>query len=192
VRDTYDITLDRSAIRPSEPQVRVGVYDFATGQRLTSTQGDNPTIGSVMLPARPGGVAPNPVTYHFETYFTLSGYEIDRVALAANDLLSLTLYWRVDGQSPKDYSIFTHILGQQDALWGQVDRQLPTTTWQPGQVISDTYVIPIKPGTPPEVYEIEIGAYDLSDNFKRLNIWGEDRQFVGNRLLLRKIRVVGK
>jgi hypothetical protein len=192
VRDTYDITLDPSALRPSEPQVRVGVYDFVTSKRLVSAQGDNPTIGSVALPARSGGIAPNPVTYHFETYFTLSGYQIDRVTLAANDSLSLTLYWRVDGPSPKDYSIFTHILGQQDALWGQVDRQLPTTTWQPGQVIRDTYVIPIKPGTPPEVYEIEVGAYDLSDGFKRLNIWGGDRQFVGNRLLLRKIRVVGK
>jgi len=82
VRDRYDITLDPSAIRPSEPQVRVGVYDFASGQRLASAQGDNPTIGTLHLPARAGGVAPNPVTYRFETYFTLSGYQIDRVCSA--------------------------------------------------------------------------------------------------------------
>jgi 4-amino-4-deoxy-L-arabinose transferase-like glycosyltransferase len=192
VRDVYQITIDPSAIRPSKPEVRVGVYDFANGKRLPSAQGDNPVIGSVILPALPGSDEPNPVTFHFENYFSLSGYRIEQVALRSGEALSLTLYWHADNPPPKDYSVFTHVLGQNDALWAQVDRQLPMTQWRPGQVITDIHVLQLKPDTPPEVYQIEIGAYDLSDNFKRLNIWSADGQFIGDRLLLRKIRVLGR
>jgi hypothetical protein len=127
-----------------------------------------------------------------ENYFSLTGYQIDRVAVPAGEAFTLTLYWRAHRPAPKDYSIFTHVLGKHDALWGQVDRQLATTTWQNDQISADVYRIQVKPETPPDVYDIEIGAYDLSDNFKRLNVWGADGQFVGNRILLRKIRVLGK
>jgi hypothetical protein len=195
VRETYRIKITDTAIGPSQPELRVGVYDFATGQRLPARRGaqamgDNPTIGSLQLLANIKQNEPIPVTFNFEKYFALTGYQIENVVVRAGESLTLTLHWQAHSVVPKDYSIFTHVLGKPDSLWGQVDRQQPMTTWQVGQRVADVYVIQVKPETPPEVYDIEIGAYDLSDNFKRLNVWGVDGQFVGDRVLLRKIRVV--
>lgn len=197
VRDVYEIKIDPSAIAPSQPQIHVGVYDFATGRRLNAmangqSLGDNPLIGQIDLLAKSPSGSVTPVLFNFDNYFRLTGYQIDQVAVRAGDSFTLTLHWQAQGAAPKDYSIFTHVLGKNDSLWGQVDRQLPMTRWQKNQSIEDTYVIPVKPETRPEVYEIELGAYDLSDNFKRLGIWSENGQFVGDRVLLRKIRVLGK
>ncbi|MBI1800592.1 MAG: hypothetical protein HYR71_03065, partial [Chloroflexi bacterium] len=137
-----------------------------------------------------GGTTPNPLHFTFEDYFTLTGYWLDPVAVRAGHAFTLILYWEARKPAPKDYSIFTHVLRQDESLWGQLDRQLPTTTWQAGQRVVDTYVIQVKPETPAGVYEIEVGAYDLTDNLKRLNIWDSKGQFAGDRVLLRKIRVL--
>jgi 4-amino-4-deoxy-L-arabinose transferase-like glycosyltransferase len=195
VRETYRIKINDTAIGPSQPEIRVGVYDFATGQRLPARRGaqmlgDNPTIGVLHLLATAPSSAPLPVAFNFEKYFALTGYQIENVVVRAGESFTLTLHWQVNSATPKDYSIFTHVLGKHDSLWGQVDRQQPMTTWTIGQRIADVYVIQVKPETQPEVYDLEIGAYDLNDNFKRLNVWGADGQFVGDRVLLRKIRVV--
>ncbi|MBI5876673.1 MAG: glycosyltransferase family 39 protein [Chloroflexi bacterium] len=189
VRDAYRIKVDESALAPSRPAIRVGVYDFATQKRLASAQGDNPVVGVIDLLARAESGAPAPVTFRFEQFFTLTGYRIDRVAVRPGESFTLTLYWRA-GSVPKDYSIFVHVLGKQDAIWGQVDRQLPMRAWRAGDVIEDAYVVTVKPDTPADVYELEIGAYDLENNFKRLNIWGADGQLAGDRVFLRRLRVV--
>ncbi|MBI3734053.1 MAG: DUF2142 domain-containing protein [Chloroflexi bacterium] len=195
VRDVYSMSIDAAALAPGRRQWRVGVYDVATGKRLSATiqgqpAGDNPLIGDIELLPISTDSAMTPLRFSIEDHFELRGYQIDRVAIRAGETFRLTLYWQAHKPAPKDYSIFTHVLRQDETLWGQLDRQLPTTTWQAGQIVEDTYVIQVKPETPAGVYEIEVGAYDLTDNLKRLNIWDSKGQFAGDRVLLRKIRVL--
>ncbi|MCB9446522.1 MAG: glycosyltransferase family 39 protein [Ardenticatenaceae bacterium] len=64
-----------------------------------------------------------------------------------------------------------HLLGEvyninsDNFLWGQQDNEpvnnsRPTTTWRSGEVIVDSYAIPVDAQAPPGTYQIEIGLYD--------------------------------
>ena len=47
----------------------------------------------------------------------------------------------------------------------------PTTGWLPGEVVSDTIVIPVAAAAPPGDYHVEMGMYTLS-TLQRLPISG--------------------
>jgi hypothetical protein len=94
----------------------------------------------------------------------------------------------------KDYTVFTHVLGEQDRLWAQMDSQpqggaAPTSSWQVGQMTEDHYDLTLKPDTPPDVYDIEVGLY-LAATGRRLGVLDEGGRLLDNRVLLSKVRVV--
>ncbi|MBI1801874.1 MAG: phospholipid carrier-dependent glycosyltransferase, partial [Chloroflexi bacterium] len=158
VREVYRVFVDPAVLASNQLQWRAGLYDFTSSQRLPAslhdqTVDDNPRLGMLEPPSSPSGTTPNPLHFTFEDYFTLTGYWLDPVAVRAGHAFTLMLYWEARKPAPKDYSIFTHVLRQDETLWGQLDRQLPTTTWQAGQLVVDTYVIQVKPQTPAGVYE---------------------------------------
>ena len=94
----------------------------------------------------------------------------------------------------EDYTVFTHVLGEKDRLWAQKDSQpqagaAPTSSLQVGQVIEDHYDLAVKPDTPPNVYDIEVGLY-LAATGRRLGVLDEGGRLQDNRVLLSKVRVV--
>ncbi|MCA1553076.1 MAG: hypothetical protein LC737_01725, partial [Chloroflexi bacterium] len=193
VRDVYSMVL--SAAQSNTLDVHIGVYDLDSGTRLSTSPPatDNaPLVQTVNLRPRADANAPTPLQVHFGGYFDLVGYKLNRAVVKAGESVTLSLTWKANRPSPVDYSIFTHVLGKRDALWGQVDRQLATTTWQSGETINDEYTIPIKPETPPGFYQLEVGAYDLAHDLRRLDIWGADGQYVGDHLLVRPIKVIAR
>lgn len=51
----------------------------------------------------------------------------------------------------RPYTVFTHLVDQRGELQGQQDNMpvqddLPTTCWQTGEFVTDTYEIPVCPG----------------------------------------------
>lgn len=84
---------------------------------------------------------------------TLYSYAIED----RGDLLALTLYWQADVVPTADYAVFTHLreygsacddstlrrLIAQDDAAGTVRNIHPTTWWQAGEVVRDTYFIPV-------------------------------------------------
>jgi hypothetical protein len=190
IASRYVLDIDDTAYAPSELMWEVGVYDFASRARLTLEDGrDNLRFGLVHL-ARPASPIPNPVAYNLGDQIELIGYDMDRRALAANDTLHLTLYWRARDVMPVEYSVFTHVLEPPERIWGQDDQFLspPTTTWAVGQVVSQTYALHIDPATPAGVYEVEIGVYELA-TFDRLRIVTDDGRITENFIKLNKVRV---
>jgi hypothetical protein len=94
----------------------------------------------------------------------------------------------------EDYTVFTHVLGKEDRIWAQMDSQpqggaAPTSSWQVNQVIEDHYDLTIKPDTPPDVYDIEVGLY-LAATGVRLGVLDGGGRLRDNRVLLSKVRVV--
>jgi hypothetical protein len=169
----------------------VGVYDFATQQRLpASTGGDNVRFGSLELVAQSGD-APNPLRVNLEDQIELMGYSLDRRTASPNESLFLTLYWRAKSQMPADYTVFTHVLEKPETIWAQHDKQLQplSSSWSIGQVLSDTYELKIKPDAPLGVFDIEVGVYDPLKNFERLRVVTEDGRITENHVLLGKVRV---
>ena len=89
----------------------------------------------------------------------------------------------------EDYTAFVHLVrtdGERE-IGGQVDSQPsageePTSSWTPGQVVVDDYVLSLPPDMPPGEYRLEIGMYDLKA-LKRLPAYssefpGEDDRIV--------------
>jgi hypothetical protein len=60
----------------------------------------------------------------------------------------------------------------------------PTTSWLEGEVIVDTYQIPVRPDCPAGEYDIEVGMYHLETG-RRLPVDGRDYLLLGKIKVLR-------
>ena len=200
IADTLVLLVPQSVYAPDKAQIEVGVYDFETGSRLLATSevgplGDNVRFQPIDVQSKPGIAVPNPVDFDFEDKLALVGYKLDRRAAAPGEKVRLTLYWQALIRMDSDYTVFAHVLGQEERLWAQKDSQpqngaAPTSSWQPDTLIEDQYELVLRPDTPPEAYEIEVGLY-LPSTGKRLGILGEGGRLAADRVLLTRIRVVG-
>jgi hypothetical protein len=120
----------------------------------------------------------------------LLGYDLDtwRLKPEGEKLIQLTLYWQALAEIDEDYTVFTHLLGEDGKIWGQMDSQpvrgrRPTSTWQPGEVIIDHYHILPLPDVPPGEYRIEVGMY-LLETMERLPLYEGGRRLPEDRVLL--------
>jgi hypothetical protein len=150
-------------------------------------------FGEFTLPLRVVEGIPNPVHLPLEDKAALVGYRLDRAAAAPGEALQLTLYWRALRDLDTNYSVFNHVLGEQERLWAQQDGwpqggNAPTATWRKGQLIEDPYTLTLSPQTPAGLYDLEVGMYNAAG--KRLSVLGEGGQAVATRILLTKVRVM--
>jgi hypothetical protein len=198
--DRYVLNLPATVFAPCTARFEVGLYDFSSGERLPVTGpdgqplGDNVRFHQIAVLPREDSPVPNPVDFDFEGRIALVGYNLDRRTAQPGETIHLTLYWQALAEMDKDYTVFTHVLGEQDRLWAQMDSQpqggaAPTSSWQVGQMTEDHYDLTIKPDTPPDVYDIEVGLY-LAATGRRLGVLDEGGRLLDNRVLLSKVRVV--
>ena len=172
--DTYVIPIPPVTYSPASAHVEVGLYDLSDGTRLSlATGGDSLTLAPISLLVHPAlslpgvGAVPNPITANFANQIGLAGYDLDRRSAQPGQTIQLTLFWRATGPITKNYSVFAHVRGAGETLWGGQDGwpqhgAAPTSTWQHGQVIRDVYQLTLKPDTPPGQYSIEVGLYDAN------------------------------
>jgi len=198
--DRYVLNLSPTVFAPCTGRFEVGLYDFASGERLIATGpegqllGDNVRFHQIAVLPREDSPVPNLVDFDFEGRIALVGYDLDRRTARPGETLHLTLYWQALVEMEEDYTVFTHVLGEEDRLWAQMDSQpqggtAPTSSWQVGQVIEDHYDLTIKGDTPPDVYDIEVGLY-LAATGRRLGVLDGGGRLRDNRVLLSKVRVV--
>lgn len=114
---------------------------------------------------------PNRLDVDFGDGIRLLGYAVETESPQPGGIVYLTLYWQAQEPVAQRYKVFTHLLGEvyningDNFLWGQQDNEpvnntRPTTTWRSGEVIVDSYAIPIEAQAPAGSYQIEIGLYD--------------------------------
>lgn len=166
--DRYDPRLPRDM--PS------GDYDL----RLRA-DGATLDLGRVSLQATARTFDPpqisHPLTITLGERVALLGYDIASENLRPGGTLTLTLYWRALTEMERDYTVFTHLLAERSgAMVGQVDRHpvdgtYPTSMWLTGEVIADTYHIPIRADAVPGEYHLEVGMY-VAETGARLPIAG--------------------
>jgi len=199
IANRYVLTLPETAFAPNQAQLEVGLYDFATGERLLAygpdgeLWGDNARFHGIEILPRAEAEVPNPVNFNFGNRIALIGYDLDRRTAAPGETIHLTLYWQALAEMKEDYSVFTHVLGEENRIWAQKDNwpqggDAPTSTWEPGQTIADEYDLALQPDTPPDVYDVEIGLY-LAETGDRLRIVGPGGRLLDDRVLLSKVRV---
>jgi len=99
----------------------------------------------------------------------LLGYDLTTDRLKPGDTLQLTLYWQALNGMETNYTVFTHLLDEDDHIWGQKDNwpvnsTYPTTKWVKGEIVIDRYDIIVDRDAPPDEYTLEMGMYDLATN----------------------------
>jgi len=101
----------------------------------------------------------------------LIGYDLDAAVYRPGDIVYLQLWWACDTPVARDWKVFTHLLGPPRAdgnlLWAGQDAEpgqgsVPTSTWQPGEVILDEYQLRLPEDAPPGEYWLEIGLYEAA------------------------------
>lgn len=100
----------------------------------------------------------------FASELALRGFEIPVQAVPGGSTISVSLYWEVLRALSADYTVFIHLLDGDGELVAQFDRPpgggtAPTTSWQVGKILRDTYPLPIPSGVPEGTYEVYVGMY---------------------------------
>lgn len=171
--------------------IPAGTYRLAAGvllankQRLHTQSGDQVILGEITVETRPPVFdPPNPqvtLNANFSDKATLIGYDLSPVTdLQAGNSVTVTLYWRSDTGFNRSWTVFAHIVDDHGHIWGQQDQlpgggKLPTTSWIPGEFITDTRKISLNPEMPTGTYTLRVGLYDaLSSTFERVPVAGAD------------------
>lgn len=99
----------------------------------------------------------------------LLAFEIDRTRVEPGERCTLTLYWQTHAPLDEDLTLYIHVFGRDGAKIAQRDSfhgggTCPTSYWQPGQVIRDTYAIAVAAdAASPTAAEIVVGLYRRDD-----------------------------
>jgi hypothetical protein len=135
----------------------------------------------------------NPMEINLGDGVTFLGYDLSVTVVRPGDTLRLTLYWQARREIASWYKVFTHLLDDEDRIWAQKDGvpvggTRPTTGWVKGEVIVDEYELAVDADAPGGDYILEAGMYKEGTGL-RLRVLNEGGQAVGDRILLRKVRI---
>ena len=114
----------------------------------------------------------------------LTGYSLNGDTVAPGDILQLALFWQTPTPVTARYKVFIHLLGADDRIVTQVDREpggglVPTTIWQSGQTIIDRYGVAIPSDTAPGRYRIAVGLYGFDNVRLTVHNTSQDRVILG-------------
>ena len=177
-----------SFLRDVYPQSWLPVRDVQLWEEATVTQ--------VEVPA--GAPAPPPpILAHaqFGSGIELVGYDWSGDSITAGDTLFLTLYWRASQPIGSNLTTFTHIGTGLDGepMIAQHDGDpcqglYPTGRWHPGEVIRDSFAIPIPADAPPGEFSIAVGWYAFP-SLEQLPLLDADAPLPDDRAVIGTIHI---
>lgn len=117
-------------------------------------------------PAMPSGSPEYDLQANFsEQPFSLTGYTLEEKQISAGEQLSLTLFWRAQKPAQRPYTVFNHVVDEDNHIVAQQDNwpvggTWPPTCWRGGDLIVDTYHISLPDDLPAGNYRLLTGMYD--------------------------------
>ncbi|GAB4535536.1 MAG: hypothetical protein Kow0063_19950 [Anaerolineae bacterium] len=99
----------------------------------------------------------------------LLGYRLEQPSVRPAEALPLTIYWQALAPMVDDYSVFIHVFGRDRSVVGQMNTYpglgaWPTSRLKPGDVVADTYYVPIDPAAEaPSLLRVYAGLYRYDD-----------------------------
>ncbi len=169
-----------------------GIGDLSVSTMDRQPVSDKLFIGPLRIPPLAPSQAElgdaHPIRVTFADTFSLVGYYLDETEASPGESVSISLFWRSNKASNKNYTVFLHLLDKSGRVVSQVDAQphagtFPTSLWESGQRIRDDHVLYVPPNLPPGEYRIELGLYEYP-SMTRLRAVGADGKSLGNRILL--------
>lgn len=130
----------------------------------------------------------HPVEANFAGRIALERCAFDEGLLRRIDALHVGLSWRALERMDTDYTVFLHLIDDDNRVWAQQDSQpvggcRPTSSWKPGEEISDNHGLPLPPDIPAGEYQIELGLYDAATG-QRLALLTEQEDVLVDRVLV--------
>ncbi|MDX1413221.1 MAG: glycosyltransferase family 39 protein [Candidatus Promineifilaceae bacterium] len=124
---------------------------------------------------------------------SLRGYDFPETVVDAGDALNFTLYWQAIEDVPESYFVFVHIMGQDGEMAAQYDGApvqgfRPTMSWRAGEVIEDSYSIPLGSDIEPGIHQVWVGLYHPGSG-QRAHVVVDEQHIEDNRILLREITI---
>ncbi len=119
----------------------------------------------------------------------LVGYDLPDAILASQDI-PLILYWRVVGQTDKDYVVFIHLLDNEGRLVAQHDSppasgDRATTSWVRDEYIVDAHALHWVEAGYRGPASIEVGLYDPLSGQRVLTPQGDSRLLLPSSIIVR-------
>jgi hypothetical protein len=123
---------------------------------------------TVPNPALPADLVPTEIRFEPNGEIRLIGYRLKPV-FSPGETGVIDLYWRHDGNGslPRARKVFIHVADTPEDHYRIVNQDgrpanwtLPTTCWQPGQVVHDRHVFTVAADALPGEYYVLIGLYD--------------------------------
>jgi hypothetical protein len=115
----------------------------------------------------------------------LVSYSIVASEWHAGDAVRLGLEWQADAVVPTRYKVFVHVTDVQGKVVAQQDTEpmgdlAPTTTWTPGNAITDLHGLRLPATLASQPLTIAVGLYDAATN-ERLTVHNAQEQTLPDR-----------
>jgi len=179
IRDVYPLDIPPTLLAEAPLRIRLGFYDYTTGQRLPIDRQGSQAADSVELPVQLGlerlpSTALHELNYEFGSSIALTGFSVDPLVARPGDTLRLTLRWQALKTLSDDYTVFVHLMRTGAQIWARNDHvpgngQSPTSTWTAGQAVADEFDLRVSPDAPEDSYELIVGLYE-SATIERLSL----------------------
>ncbi len=189
VLDRHLLTLPDD-LAPGRYRLEMGLYRPDSQELVPlTTEGDRVVLDYLDTEGMPALVPHVPTEVDFGGQIELLGYTLVCEPAACN----LKLYWRATDDLDVDYTVFTHLVGEDGRIVGQHDGMplaglYPTTMWKAGEVVEDEHPISLAAGTPPGDYRLLVGLYRMETG-ERLPVLGADGQTLGDSAVLATIPI---
>lgn len=100
----------------------------------------------------------------FSAPIRLEGFALPKNKITRGDPLVVLSYWRALGKIGEDYTVFLHLVNERGEIIAQQDApprngNVPTSSWEPNQLVVDARVIPIPTEVSGKNLRLELGWY---------------------------------
>jgi hypothetical protein len=198
--DRYVVRVPEGTYAPDTLTLTVGLYDYTTCPLCERMQAVDFFVSLheiTLLPIEDNPYdLPNPTRVNFGDKAELVGFALDTRHAAPGDDIDVTLYWRSLAEISQNYTVFVHLVGEDNHIWANGDAwpaggAAPTSAWQPGDIVEDVHTLSVDPNTPPGVYPVEVGFFVQKEDgsFERLVVVTGDANLQHDYIYLTQVRI---
>ncbi|OQY21551.1 MAG: hypothetical protein B6I34_07110 [Anaerolineaceae bacterium 4572_32.1] len=135
-----------------------------------------------------------PLNVNLGDQVLLVAAELERIEVTPGSTLALTLHWSALAQMGTPYVVFVHLARADGSILAQYDTQPrngahPTTQWQVGEQVRDSYTFLIPNDTPAGSYWIKVGMYAPHAGPRLPVVDPGTAQIENNSIVVREFRV---
>ena len=172
---------------------RLGFFNPDTGQRLPTYSPNGQPLGDELIvgPLYVSADGINPANPQHAVQATL-GHEFELLGYSAypaetENSTTVELFWKTAAPVEVNYTVFVQMLDAQNQIIAQADAQplpnvYPTSRWQPGDIITARFALPVSSSGLSGPYKLVTGMYDLATGL-RLSTYNQKGELLPDGLI---------